>query len=615
MGACPVASVLPTEADRSFFRPGMFALVAAALVSLVLHMAAVVLLASWRLPGPKVQGTFYVLAAPEPIEALQTETLEMPMSTAQAAAVESQPLGLAAAAVETVELDTKFDLAEPSRITLAPVQALGAPPVAAHLDLVPQGRSTEAGRTVAGNRQAVDAITEQIERFLATGNVLVVWCFDQSGSMQPDRAEIRGRVRKIYEQIAASGMARPRGLLSAVTSFGQGFQMHGQPTESLDEIEQAIDTVPVDASGVEMLCQAVANVLRSYQPYVDSAEGKRQLVIVVVTDECGDRGDHRALLEKVIDDSRRVAARVFVIGREAPMAMPTVYMPWTDPETKRSVSVLIDRGPESAYLEGLTYDGIGRRADMSLGSGYGPYAQVRLARETGGLFFMLGGAAPPDSTPLRQHAPQWDPLVDCVRDRMSRPHRQAVFEIASDLDATDEPKLRNIVLPTTFGVEPERFVPQVAAGLTAAMKMVSYYDRQIPRLEGLAASRKDETNPRWQANFDLLLAQLLAYRARTNEFLACLDAASKEPPTAKNVFGEAKPTNYWRAAPVARLLVGDRTQADIDRAAALFKRIGEEHAGTAWQRRAQWEMSRLYGWELRELHVPQYPPPPARPNL
>ena len=50
----------------------------------------------------------------------------------------------------------------------------------------------------------------------------------------------------------------------------------------------------------------------------------------------------------------------------------------------------IRRGPETAYPEALQWDGLHARWDAQA-SGFGSYEQVRIAKETGGIFFVLPG--------------------------------------------------------------------------------------------------------------------------------------------------------------------------------------------------------------------------------
>ena len=77
-----------------------------------------------------------------------------------------------------------------------------------------------------------------------------------------------------------------------------------------------------------------------------------------------------------------------------------------DEETGIYVWPTISRGPETAEPEALQWTGFGRRhgrmAEHS-SAGFGPYGQVRLARESGGIFFLLADVE--EKTGWRKHQP------------------------------------------------------------------------------------------------------------------------------------------------------------------------------------------------------------------
>jgi hypothetical protein len=117
--------------------------------------------------------------------------------------------------------------------------------------------------------------------------------------------------------------------------------------------------------------------------------------------------------------------------------------------------------------------------------------------------------------------------------------------------------------------------------------------------------RKDEASPRWQANYDLLLAQLIAYQARMYEYGAYLEEFIKKPKTAPLT----RPPNLthvtWDIRTRKEILTGEKVQPYIDRASVLFKQVIADHAGTPWAARAQHELNRGFGVEL----IPDYDAP------
>ena len=74
----------------------------------------------------------------------------------------------------------------------------------------------------------------------------------------------------------------------------------------------------------------------------------------------------------------------------------------------------------------------------------------------------------------------------------------------------------------------------------------------------------------------------------------------KTPKAIKNPLGPARATNGWDVGTVKRLLKPEVTQANRDKADALFKQVQADYAGTPWAARAQEELNRGYGIELHE---------------
>src|SRR5581483_1361433 len=121
-------------------------------------------------------------------------------------------------------------------------------------------------------------------------------------------------------------------------------------------------------------------------------------------------------------------------------------------------------------------------------------------------------------------------------------------------------------------------------------------------MDQVRSQREREASPRWRANFDLIYAQTIAYQVRLYEYGAAFDAMIKSPKPVKNVFGPNRPTTNWDIFPVARTITDDRTKEMREKATALFRQITVEHAGTPYATRAQWELSRSFGYDFREHH-------------
>ncbi len=69
---------------------------------------------------------------------------------------------------------------------------------------------------------ALDHLTREFLFLMEKKNLLVVWCFDQSESMKDDQAEIRARIKRVYEELALVHKDKGK-LLSSVVSYGDRF--------------------------------------------------------------------------------------------------------------------------------------------------------------------------------------------------------------------------------------------------------------------------------------------------------------------------------------------------------------------------------------------------------
>ena len=106
-----------------------------------------------------------------------------------------------------------------------------------------------AGEGTTGAVGAIDRITQDILLSLEERKTLVVWLFDQSGSLTRQRAEINARFDRIYHELgvieAAGNPAFKRHddkpLLTSVVGFGQQVNvLIDKPTDNLTEIKEAV---------------------------------------------------------------------------------------------------------------------------------------------------------------------------------------------------------------------------------------------------------------------------------------------------------------------------------------------------------------------------------------
>ena len=127
---------------------------------------------------------------------------------------------------------------------------------------------------VGGVEGAVDRIAIEILRRLEQGRTLVVWAFDASGSLQAERQRLGKHIEAIYahiNQLDESRLSTDSGLLTMVVGFGHDRRpMLPKPTAERSEIVEAINSVPLDTTGIETTFTTVAEIVHRWGRYKDA---------------------------------------------------------------------------------------------------------------------------------------------------------------------------------------------------------------------------------------------------------------------------------------------------------------------------------------------------------
>jgi hypothetical protein len=500
----------------------------------------------------------------------------------------------------------------------------GAPPGKAMVAAVPDGLLGDPRAIVDNYQEAMDQITQEILWFMDKGNVLVVWCFDQSESMKDDQKEIRDKIERVYTELGLSSHQSDR-LMTGVVSFGgpkvvdgvevkSAFALHTQsPTSDRYKIRAAIDAVPIDPGGQEMMCEAVGRSIAHHREYAKRTG--RQMLLVLVTDESGDVDNNNNYLEQAIAEAKAAKCRCYILGREAVFGYPYAYISWQHPQTKHVHWLQIDRGPETGFVEQLQTDGFHRRYDAHP-SGFGPYEQTRLARETGGVFFMLpslesnlvrGEKRRYELEAMRSYRPDLRARIEVLLDRDKSILRAAVWKTIYDLNPYRPDISKIIEMRVEFSPDFPTFVQQARLEQTKAIIYLEYLGRMQKVVEALAEHRRQESSPRWQANYDLLYAQLIAYQARMYEYGAYLQEFINKP---KIVPLKKEPNltlDSWDIHTRQETITKEKSEPYIVKATALYQAILRDHPGTPWAARAEVELKRGFGVQLHEDYHAPYP--------
>lgn len=575
--------------------------------SLVVHAVILLLLAYIFLPvhkkAPPPTINSVVLRPEETLTQLLDENTEAG-SMIQMAGASSSTLDGAASQIEAV--------AEP-KLDTAPTEGVQAPRIgleAGLANLPDNGLGSDLGMespgepaaAVEGYGGAMDRITQEILLMLDNSKVLVVWLFDQSLSLKDDQEEIKGRLDRVYQELGFRTATDGDALLTVVASYGANSMVHTRrPTTEIESIQNAIDEIPIDESGEEATCKALVEIIGSHRKY--AIQGKRQLALILVTDESGDDGDG---IEPTIETARAANCRIYSLGREAVFGYPFATLRWVDPETQLEFWRQVRRGPETPRVEQMQSNGIWRRYDAHP-SGFGPYELVRLCRETGGIYFMLpsletnlvrGEKRIYELDAMRPYLPDSRSRAEYDSDLKKNPMRRTIGEVIATLNPISNP---GFALQQDYPVDPNEFVAAANREAAKARVMIDAYLSAEQTLRQFEQQRRFEASHRWQANYDLLLAQTIAYRVRVNEYVAYIDAFMQNPKARKN-----PKTTHWRVdfrpKSIAAELptTGEQTSDLVQASSELLIKVIKDHPGTPYAARAQWELGRGYGIEMRE---------------
>ena len=479
-----------------------------------------------------------------------------------------------------------------------------------------------------GLEGAVDGVTAGINGELAEGDVLVVWLLDASISLLDDRQRVADRLEPFYREIAGRARGEGHRLMSAVVSFGAGYEELVPPTEvrRAGRVITAVRDLALDPTGQENVFTAVEEVVLKYRKKASGA-----LVVIVWTDESGDDIQR---LEQTIAVCRQEEAVVSVVGPTAVFGREEGAHLYRHPQVG-NVYLPVKKGPDTPLPERLRLpywyatapragpqDQPQRLASLppwmrdggmpleTLASGFGPYALTRLARETGGTFTILdrpGDRGPFRLEDMRPYVPEYGPAEDYILIAGEKPLRRAVLAAVRHTFAHENlgqpPMLLfgNYRQPGAFRNDLKRTLPDI--------------DREVERIagvveaalaefgpDGMEAYFVAEYSPRWRAWHDLTRGRLLAMSVRLAEYRrVCALLRTRG-------FLEEE-TNSVLLVHYPELRGGEVAIARAREAERLLKRCVAEHPGTPWVYLAERELEHALGIAIRQAALPMPPPP------
>lgn len=607
---------------------GYVAELGAWLTSLTLHLAVLIVLAAITFALPHTTQELALLyeefELPEEVEPLPQEFLssDEPMeeygSLSQAGLDSAQAMASVAAEQSLVIYDPEEITDFGDRMTIELDEPIFEGPEVSN-DLPVQGMS-HVGTT--GALGAIDRLTHEILDSVEQQPTLVVWLFDQSGSMREERERVLARFDTIYDQLGVIEAAKipafeqhkDKPLLTAVVGFAaEPTLLTKKATDELDEIKSAVGSITDADTPVENVFQAIAWTANKFRSYRSSRQGGRNVMIIVFTDEAG---DDVSQLDETVHLCRTLAMPVYVVGRPAPFGRRHAYVKWIDPDPRfdqRPQQVPVSMGPESLMPERLRLQFFGsERNEEMLDSGFGPYGLTRLCYETGGLYF----AAHPNRTTngrvsrrdtsnlaahftvffepdaMRRYQPNYVSTNEYLEQVRSNPARRALME-AAELSWTTQ--MENIQM---------RFVKRdeaaLASSLSTAQRAAAIRQPQIDRICQILLSgeegRESLKEVRWQAGYDLALGRALATKVRTDGYNTMLALAKQGM-----AFKQEK-NNTWILR-TGTEFANSSQEKMAARAQELLQRVKDEHEGTPWAYLADRELRAPLGWKWDESYT------------
>ncbi|MBD3672260.1 MAG: VWA domain-containing protein [Planctomycetaceae bacterium] len=510
----------------------------------------------------------------------------------------------------------------------------------------------ESGAAVEGYGAAMSRMTNELIRMMRKDKLLAVWLFDESGSMKDDQKEIARNFNEVYEEIGIltkkdeelKKRQSEELILTSILSFGETIHQHNKPTSDIEEIRNAIGQIPIDTSGKENMCNSINATIDEFVG--QARQQRRRLVLIIVSDESGDDGDNAQLLETTVSKLKQGRIPAYFMGRESMFGYPYARVRWVDPKYNLPHWLQVRRGPETPMVECLQWDGLHSRWDTQP-AGFGPYAQVRMARESGGIFFILPGEEE-DLVNARQiekrkyeflDMKEYQPFLGARREyieaRDREDFRRVIFDVIERLNPYihKELSIREHWYPMSI---PE-FQSEASKQVPKAVKSMGLIEQALAMLDKIRPLRDTEPSMRWRANYDLAYAQLVTFRIRLFQFLLAMDkhVATNPEPKRKD---PKTPSNAWNLTRVKKMIVPDQEQydrlkgafnlkmtreeylADLEvkekEARNLLEQVAKTHPNTPWAGRAKYELSVGFGMTFVDVHrSPNYDKPVQLPNL
>ena len=588
-------------------------------MSLVLHVGVLLSMALFVVPRPTQEAQRPITITP-PDEAVEDDVFLVPEEMTVS---DERQENTGAESEESLEIATALAplLAEESVVPIE-ADAMETDVTLEPIDALPTGLEVDANLVVKGDvgvgtqgaAGAVDRLTLEIAASLEQRPTIICWVFDQSVSLSGQRKEIAARLDRVFDELGVTGSAARRpDLVNLVFAYGQRVTpVLPNPTREGQEVIEAIESIPVDDSGVENTFTAIADAAARCRQ-VRAGETRKNVMIITFTDEVG---NDQKYADQVAAFCRQQAMRVYVVGVPAPFGMRDVRMKFVEFDPKYADEVqwaVVEQGPETLYPEVVRVR-TGADADEPIDSGFGPFSLSKLCAETGGIYFCVhanrndGGRVAASAT-----APMSSQLRYFFSSDAMRNYRPDYVNAAKIEQMLSQNAAKKALVTAARSAEvspleaPRMSFPRrddgALAGLFAeAQKKAAVLSPKLDALyQTLAAglnARDAIKEKRWQAGYDLALGRVAAHKVRIDAYNITL-AQAKTGMKFKNPNSDT-----WVLEPSDDVsAVGSQTEKLAKQAKELLERVVKDHPGTPWALIAGEELKTPLGYVWTETHT------------
>jgi hypothetical protein len=586
------------------------------LVSMLVHVVALIALAMVVVPPTERPPAVVAIeqSVVEEIELFEPEALAVEVEPTDQVNANSESGAAVAASLAPVVADVPQVAVEQPHLVDAKerVERIDEILPAGLLDSLITVRGDSAVGT-DGASGAVDRLTLEIAAALDKKPTLVCWVFDQSVSLAGQRRDIASRLTLVFDELGVTGSARRPELYHLVFAYGERvFPVIDRPTRDGQAVVDAIESIPIDDSGVERTFTAVQMAAQRAQ----ASRAGRNVMLVVFTDEVG---NDEELVDRTAEECRRLGMRVYVVGVPAPFGRRQVQIKFVEFDKKYADDEVrwpvVDQGPETFYPE-LVRIASGSSVDEPIDSGFGPFSLSKLCAVTGGIYFTVhsgrgakGRVADAQTAPMASRLRRFfepDVMRRYQPDYLSKAKLDQELAASKAKQALVKAAGRSELQPvaTVQTVFPRQSDAQLSASFSEAQKEVA---RLLPAIDELhrtlmagVGDRDAIREKRWQAGFDLAMGRVLAAKVRADAYNEVLGQAKSGL-----VFKKAD-SDTWELVPTDDLAgVSSRMEKLATEARGYLERVVADHPGTPWAHIAAEELRvpLLYAWQEKHTGV------------